>query len=216
MIALYTDWSALDNPWKWWRGFIAVDTTTWKSRTQKSWSAKHTTNNRMELEAVIQWLSWFITSHGYPEDRLKKLLWAWWAHDNMKKSSSMQNLSDNKKNLDQIPNEWLFAPSPLETPQEKNLDDLSDKLRSEPVIVYTDSNYVKLWITERIDTRVARQWRLSKWWWLVKNVDLWKHLYKLVQIVPQSQRKRVKAHVWNKRNEKVDQLARTAAIKQSN
>lgn len=203
MIALYTDWSALENPWRWWWGFIAVDTTTWKSRIQKSWSAKHTTNNRMELEAVIQWLSWFAIAHGYPEDRLKKLLWAWWAwwaHDPIKNS--------------QTPNEWLFAPSRFESTDDENLDDLSDKLTSEPVIVYTDSNYVKLWITERIDTRVARQWRLSKWWWLVKNVDLWKRLHRLVKILPQCQRKRVKAHVWNKRNEKVDQLARSAAIKQ--
>lgn len=201
MIAIYTDWSALNNPWRWWWAFIVVDTQTWKQLTQQSGSAEHTTNNRMELQAVIEWLYRFAVSQWYPEKLLEKLLW-----DNGDKY-------DNKNKIDQRPNEWLFAPNALHNNNDNdNLNTVTQNIIFQPVIIYTDSTYVQLWITQRIDTRVARQRRLSKWWWLVKNVDLWKRLYQIVQIISNCKRQRVKAHVWNKWNEKVDQLARNTAI----
>lgn len=55
MYVLYTDGSSIWNPWPWWWWSLFVD-DTWKKIADRSWSAKETTNNRMELEAVVQWL----------------------------------------------------------------------------------------------------------------------------------------------------------------
>lgn len=52
-IEIYTDWSCLWNPWVWWRACLL----SFDNKTKKIyWNKFKTTNNQMELQAIIEWL----------------------------------------------------------------------------------------------------------------------------------------------------------------
>lgn len=99
--------------------------------------------------------------------------------------------------------EWFFA-----SPQVREVVNIPHD-----VTIVTDSNYVKLGITERMVTRKRRQRRRAKGGKLVENVQLWKELDALVSCFHNLQRQRTKAHVGTEMNERVDQLARNEAGK---
>ena len=75
--------------------------------------------------------------------------------------------------------------------------------------IYTDSQYVKLGITEWINKWVVNNWKTSKKE-DVKNKDLWIELYDLNKSLDVKWNW-VKAHAGNIMNEKVDLLAKKAA-----
>ena len=75
--------------------------------------------------------------------------------------------------------------------------------------IYTDSQYVKLGITEWINKWVLNNWQTSKKE-DVKNKDLWIELYNLNKSLDVKWNW-VKAHAGNIMNEKVDLLAKKAA-----
>jgi ribonuclease HI len=78
-----------------------------------------------------------------------------------------------------------------------------------PIEIYTDSQYVKLGITEWINNWVKNNWQTSKKE-NVKNKDLWIELYNLNKSFDINWNW-VKAHAGNKLNEEVDLLAKKAA-----
>lgn len=51
---LYTDWACSGNPWPGWWGVVVL--LEGKIVSTLSWLNKYTTNNEMELKAVIEWL----------------------------------------------------------------------------------------------------------------------------------------------------------------
>ena len=75
--------------------------------------------------------------------------------------------------------------------------------------IYTDSQYVKLGITEWINTWIKNNWKTPKRE-DVKNKDLWLQLYDLNQSF-KIKWNWVKAHAGNPLNEEVDLLAKKAA-----
>ena len=75
--------------------------------------------------------------------------------------------------------------------------------------IYTDSQYVKLGITEWINTWLKNSWKTSKKE-DVKNKDLWLELYNLNKLL-NVKWNWVKAHAGNPLNEEVDLLAKKAA-----
>jgi ribonuclease HI len=75
--------------------------------------------------------------------------------------------------------------------------------------IYTDSQYVKLGITEWINKWVINNWQTSKKE-DVKNKDLWIKLYDLNKSLSVEWHW-VKAHAGNPMNEEVDILAKKAA-----
>ena len=75
--------------------------------------------------------------------------------------------------------------------------------------IYTDSQYVKLGITEWINTWLKNSWKTSKKE-DVKNKDLWLELYNLNRSL-KIKWNWVKAHAGNPFNEEVDLLAKKAA-----
>ena len=80
---------------------------------------------------------------------------------------------------------------------------------NQPIEIYTDSQYVKLGITEWIHKWIKNNWQTSKKE-PVKNKELWMELYELTK----SYKIKwiwVKAHVGNTLNEEVDLLAKKAA-----
>jgi len=51
MLEIYTDWSCLNNPWNWWRAYLFK----YKDKTKQDYEwVKNTTNNKMELLAIIK------------------------------------------------------------------------------------------------------------------------------------------------------------------
>ena len=86
------------------------------------------------------------------------------------------------------------------------LKDINSKNEIE---IYTDSQYVKLGITEWINKWVVNNWKTSKKE-DVKNKDLWIELYDLNKFLDVKWIW-VKAHAGNIMNEKVDLLAKKAA-----
>ena len=80
---------------------------------------------------------------------------------------------------------------------------------NEQIEIYTDSQYVKLGITEWINKWVVNNWKTSKKE-DVKNKDLWIELYNLNKSLDVKWNW-VKAHAGNTMNEKVDLLAKKAA-----
>ena len=80
---------------------------------------------------------------------------------------------------------------------------------NEQIVIYTDSKYVKLGITEWINKWVINNWKTSKKE-DVKNKDLWIVLYNLNESLDVKWNW-VKAHAGNEINEKVDLLAKKAA-----
>ena len=87
---------------------------------------------------------------------------------------------------------------------------LKEMKRNEQIEIYTDSQYVKLGITDWINKWVLNNWKTSKKE-DVKNKDLWIELYNLNETFDVKWNW-VKAHAGNTMNEKVDQLAKKAAI----
>ena len=79
----------------------------------------------------------------------------------------------------------------------------------EEINIYTDSQYVKLGITEWINTWVKNDWQTSKKE-VVKNKDLWIELYNLNNSL-NVKWNWVKAHAGDPLNEEVDLLAKKAA-----
>ena len=75
--------------------------------------------------------------------------------------------------------------------------------------IYTDSQYVKLGITEWINTWLKNSWKTSKKE-DVKNKDLWLELYNLNKSL-KIKWNWVKAHAGNSLNEEADSLAKKAA-----
>ena len=75
--------------------------------------------------------------------------------------------------------------------------------------IYTDSQYVKLGITEWINTWLKNSWKTSKKE-DVKNKDLWLELYNLNKSL-KIKWNWVKAHAGNPLNEEADSLAKKAA-----
>ena len=81
-------------------------------------------------------------------------------------------------------------------------------VRSE-INIFTDSQYVKLGITEWINKWVVNNWQTSKKE-DVKNKDLWVELYNLNKSL-NIKWNWVKAHAGNPMNEEVDLMAKNAA-----
>ena len=80
---------------------------------------------------------------------------------------------------------------------------------NEDIEIYTDSQYVKLGITEWINNWLKNNWQTSKKE-DVKNKDLWLELYNLDKSL-NVKWNWVKAHAGNPLNEEVDLLAKKAA-----
>ena len=79
----------------------------------------------------------------------------------------------------------------------------------QPIEIYTDSQYVKLGITDWIHKWIKNNWQTSKKE-PVKNKDLWMELYDLTKS-HEIKWIWVKAHAGNRLNEEVDLLAKQAA-----
>jgi ribonuclease HI len=79
----------------------------------------------------------------------------------------------------------------------------------QPIEIYTDSQYVKLGITDWIHKWIKNNWQTSKKK-PVKNKELWMQLYELVKSY-EIKWIWVKAHAGNTLNEEVDLLAKQAA-----
>ena len=86
---------------------------------------------------------------------------------------------------------------------------LKEMKSNEQIEIYTDSQYVKLGITEWVNKWVVNNWKTSKKE-DVKNKDLWIKLYNLNTSLD-IKWNWVKAHAGNQMNEKVDLLAKKAA-----
>jgi len=81
--------------------------------------------------------------------------------------------------------------------------------KKKKVKIFTDSQYVKMGITNWIHNWIKNNWQTSKKG-DVKNKDLWLNLYKLTQSLD-IEWHWVKAHAGNTLNEEVDALAKDAA-----
>ena len=88
----------------------------------------------------------------------------------------------------------------------KALQEVKEK---KPIEIYTDSQYVKLGITDWIHKWIKNNWQTSKKE-PVKNKELWIELYELTKS-HEIKWIWVKAHAGNKLNEEVDLLAKQAA-----
>tara|TARA_B100000902_G_scaffold360517_1_gene377272 strand:+ start:20 stop:445 length:426 start_codon:yes stop_codon:yes gene_type:complete len=86
---------------------------------------------------------------------------------------------------------------------------LSDMKPQDEIELYTDSQYVKLGITEWINSWIKNSWKTSKKE-DVKNKDLWLKLYNLDQSL-NIKWNWIKAHAGHPLNEEVDLLAKKAA-----
>jgi ribonuclease HI len=86
---------------------------------------------------------------------------------------------------------------------------LSKITKKKKVQIFTDSQYVKMGITNWIHNWIKNNWQTSKKE-DVKNKDLWLNLYKLTQS-HNVEWHWVKAHAGNTLNEEVDALAKYAA-----
>jgi ribonuclease HI len=86
---------------------------------------------------------------------------------------------------------------------------LSKIKKKKRVQIFTDSQYVKMGITNWIHNWIKNNWQTSKKE-DVKNKDLWLNLYKLTQS-HDVEWHWVKAHAGNTLNEEVDALAKDAA-----
>ena len=86
---------------------------------------------------------------------------------------------------------------------------LQEIKRQQPIEIYTDSQYVKLGITDWIHKWIKNNWQTSKKE-PVKNKELWIELYELNKSY-EIKWIWVKAHAGNALNEEVDLLAKQAA-----
>ena len=116
----------------------------------------------------------------------------------IKQDEKIKRISGSKKNTTNNRMELLAPINALKQINTKS-----------PVEIYTDSQYVKLGITEWINNWVKNNWQTSKKE-NVKNKDLWIELYNLNKSFDINWNW-VKAHAGNKLNEEVDLLAKKAA-----
>ena len=86
---------------------------------------------------------------------------------------------------------------------------LQEIKKQQPIEIYTDSQYVKLGITDWIHKWIKNNWQTSKKE-PVKNKELWVELYELTKSY-EIKWIWVKAHAGNILNEEVDLLAKQAA-----
>ena len=86
---------------------------------------------------------------------------------------------------------------------------LQELKEQQPIEIYTDSQYVKLGITDWIHKWIKNNWQTSKKE-PVKNKDLWMQLYNLTKSF-EIDWIWIKAHAGNTLNEEVDLLAKNAA-----
>ena len=113
-------------------------------------------------------------------------------NDEIKKiSGSVKNTTNNKMEL--------MAPI-------KALQEIKKK---QPIEIYTDSQYVRLGITDWVHKWIKNNWQTSKKE-PVKNKELWIQLYELTSSFDVKWIW-VKAHAGNILNEEVDLLAKQAA-----
>ena len=112
-------------------------------------------------------------------------------NDVKKISGSVKDTTNNKMEL--------MAPI-------KALQEIKEK---QPIEIYTDSQYVKLGITDWVHKWMKNNWRTSKKE-PVKNKELWIQLYELTNSFD-IKWIWVKAHAGNLLNEEVDLLAKQAA-----
>ena len=87
---------------------------------------------------------------------------------------------------------------------------LQEVKKQQPIEIYTDSQYVKLGITDWIHKWIKNNWQTSKKE-DVKNKDLWIELYDLNNSF-NIKWNWIKAHSGNVLNEEVDLLAKKAAL----
>ena len=120
--------------------------------------------------------------------------WAAIINDN----ENIKKISGSEKNTTNNRMELMASIQAL-----KNIDPKNE------IEIYTDSKYVKLGITEWINTWIKNSWKTSKKE-EVKNKDLWIQLYNLNQSLS-IKWNWVKAHAGNTLNEEVDLLAKKAA-----
>ena len=113
-------------------------------------------------------------------------------------NGNIRKISGNEKNTT---NNRMELMAPINALKNINSD--------EEIIVYTDSQYVKLGITEWINSWVKNNWKTSKKE-EVKNKDLWTELYNLNKTL-KVKWIWIKAHAGNPLNEEVDLLAKKAA-----
>ena len=113
-------------------------------------------------------------------------------------SGDIKRISGNEKNTTNNRME-LIAP----------INALKSINSNEEIHIYTDSQYVKLGITEWINNWVKNNWKTSKKE-EVKNKDLWTELYDLNKTL-NVRWNWIKAHAGNPLNEEVDLLAKKAA-----
>jgi ribonuclease HI len=106
-------------------------------------------------------------------------------------SGSVKNTTNNKMEL--------MAP----------IKALQEVKEQQPIEIYTDSQYVKLGITDWIHKWIKNNWQTSKKE-PVKNKELWIELYELTKSY-EIKWIWVKAHAGNILNEEVDLLAKQAA-----
>ena len=116
----------------------------------------------------------------------------------IKINENIKKISGSEKNTTNNRMELLATINAL-----KNID--SD----EEINIYTDSQYVKLGITEWISSWIKNNWKTSKKE-EVKNKDLWTELYNLNKTL-KVKWIWIKAHSGNPLNEEVDLLAKKAA-----
>ena len=113
-------------------------------------------------------------------------------NNNIKKiSGSVKDTTNNKMEL--------MAPI-------KALQEIKEK---QPIEIYTDSQYVRMGITDWVHKWIKNNWQTSKKE-PVKNKELWIHLYDLNKS-HEIKWIWVKAHAGNILNEEVDLLAKQAA-----
>ena len=113
-------------------------------------------------------------------------------------NGNIKKISGNEKNTT---NNRMELMAPINALKNINYD--------EEIIIYTDSQYVKLGITEWINSWVKNNWKTSKKE-EVKNKDLWTELYNLNKTL-KVKWIWIKAHAGNPLNEEVDLLAKKAA-----
>jgi len=116
----------------------------------------------------------------------------------IKEDRKIKKISGNEKNTTNNRMELL---APINALKEMNT--------SSQITIYTDSQYVKLGITEWINKWITNNWQTSKKE-DVKNKDLWIELYNLNKSL-NVKWNWVKAHAGNPMNEEVDLIAKKAA-----
>ena len=124
--------------------------------------------------------------------------WRWRLGSNYKQNGENIEISGSEKDTTNNRME-LLAP----------INALKEMKSNEQIEIYTDSQYVKLGITEWINKWVVNNWKTSKKE-DVKNKDLWIELYDLNKSLDVKWNW-VKAHAGNPMNEEVDLLAKKAA-----